>query len=404
MSKPLCQPRSHGAHGADAAGVRASGPALTAFARELLASRPVARRFGDRIFELLVAGHDVALRVCDLGGGDAAGQRLDRLCQRLAHRLRGLDASRLELTVDVAAVSPVCAWEIRCSAFGAGALNIVMGEQAPAARGLWRELWQLRNLPVRVAAWPSVASATSLLSAESAADVVPSVALQAPSQSAFVAATLDLSTHCGTRGCISTAAVERQLISLIDVSDAMHDETIWPTPSMQHDAWWNRRVAIEICGVGDVVKLARRDPRARGSLTELDMLFAHLRRTAMAHSRALARTRETLPAIDANDPGHRFAERASRDAWGRRWRRALERDAVAHRNLIALSPWSLFPRSDPNHRYACLTPLLARADVCSFRRHVSLRRWSAARLRAFYVQVLAARRARDAQMVVAEQP
>ncbi len=404
MSQQPARPRLQRGEHAAAPALRVCGPTLTAFARELLASRPAARRFGDGLFELLVAGQHVALRVCDLGSGEAAARRLDALCRRLAQRLRGLNPSRLELTVDAAAVPPLCSWEIRCAAFRAGVLNVVLGEQAAAGDGLWGELWQLRNLPVRVAAWPSAGSATSLLAAEAAADVVPTVGLQAPSQSAFIVATLDLGTHCSPRGRISTASVERQLTALIDAADALHDDTTWPTPSMQHDAWWNRRIAIEVRGIGDVVKRARRDPRAQETLVELDLLIAHLRSTAISRSRALAQSRETLPAIDANDPGSRVAGSVLQAAWQRRWRCALERDGLAHRNLIAVSPWSLFPRDDARYRYVCLAPLLARADVCGCRRRISLRGWSAARLRAFYDRVTAARRACDAQMVVAEQP
>lgn len=397
------------------AGLAACGPTLQVFAGQVLASRATLARLGQQLAELLCSHHPVALRVCDTGQGHDVIARLRRLCHELARGVDsfGADAGLLELTLDVSSVPPLAAWNIRRNALGSGPLNIVLDSTAmqKAVRAgctvsdrTWQQLWQLRREPVFSAFWPTVSSACPLLCAEPAADVIPALGLQSPGQAAFLHRALDLSRYIGDRNAIDLRGLEETVAMTIDEAELLHDVTVWPTPAMQQDAWFNRRIAIRVTGIGDAVRARGLDPESHATLRELNTLLSRIRHYAEKHSRRIAKFCEPLPAIAATDPCAHFAAPTLRDEWQQRWQRAVERSGLRHRNLIVISPWSVFPRTSADYRYANLLPLLTHADACEFRSRRRLCDWSAARFVDFHKRVWAVRRRKCAAMVIADQP
>ncbi len=337
----------------------------------------------------------VAVRVT-LRDGNAAG--LQAFCTVLAHALHaaGLPTSSVELSVDVAALAPEIAFGIRRRTLGPGVVNFLGDGEAIARRSL--SLWRLRGVPgMRVAAWPSVNSACALLDAEAAHDVLPVSGLQVPAASAWAVVRLPLDGCADASGM--TPALREALDAALASADALHDSSRWPTAALRQDAWLNRRVAIVVEGIGDYVLAIGRDPAAHATLALLDGLLADVRQHLVTASAAAVVRTETLPAITTTSPraGGRHA-----GEWQRLWLNAVRRAALRHRNLLALSPWSLFPAGDANMSYTNLLPLLRHADACCFAGAPALLRWNVKDFSYFHGRISALLKRVRADSVVAE--
>ena len=176
---------------------------------------------------------------------------------------------------------------------------------------------------------------------------------------------------------IDESLLEEALRARVDAADAVHDTTAWPTPQMRHDAWLNRRLAIMVTGIGDVVLRRGADPRQFSCLRDLGDLFAWIRSIVVARSREIAQRSEPVPALTETDPTRFLSIGNDIDTWNRVWRRAIDSNAVRHRNLLVLSPWSVFPgQADDTAGFLDLLPLLEFADCCSFAGAPPLRDWN----------------------------
>jgi hypothetical protein len=90
--------------------------------------------------------------------------------------------------------------------------------------------------------------------------------------------------------------------------------------------------------------------------------------------------------------------------WQKRWRKALDFAAIRHRNLLAMSPWSVFPTGEPaDSRYSDLLPLLEFADACAFPAPPCLRGWNTNEYKHFHRHAWAVLERRDARQLFAEQ-
>ncbi len=179
--------------------------------------------------------------------------------------------------------------------------------------------------------------------------------LMVPSESAWVPLAIRV-PESGADECFG-----RELDALLDEAEAMHDEATWPTPRMQEDAWLNRRVAIELKGLGRYA--------VSRSASEVHRLVGWTSARLQARSAEWARRRRPLPSIRIADPTRRMRPSRSREQWQRRWQAALVTTAVRHRNILALSPWSIL--SDGSEERFELLTLLAHADVLYLDRHAA---------------------------------
>ena len=111
----------------------------------------------------------------------------------------------------------------------------------------------------------------------------------------------------------------------------------------------------------------------------------------------------TLPAIAARDPCRRLPKGSDTEAWQRRWQFAIERAGLGHRNLLVVSPWSLFERRRADTRAFNLLPALRHADACTFRRRVSIDHWTADEFTDFHRRAWAVMRQNARPSLIAEQ-
>jgi len=288
--------------------------------------------------------------------------------------------------------------------------------EAPAARSyvllgdidhcdsLWGALWELRNAQrINTAFADRVLPQCPLLSAERGRAIVAPLGLQAPAGSAWVCMGSDLARFASRDGVIDEPALKRCLETCVDAGDALHDVLAWPEPDMQHDAWLNRRLAIVLSGFGDLLRIKGMSPSDHASLRYLNQLLLWLRMTAQSRSRAIAIRAEPLPAIGLSDPSQDLPRGSVREDWRRRWREAVRATLVRHRNLLVISPWSLFPSAArADYEYAELLPLLRHADACAFRRNMSIEHWNFNQFKHFHQRACAVLKQRVATSQIAE--
>lgn len=392
--------------------VEQCGVALSADVRKLGQSGAFAARLHGQLAELLRSGVPATLRVHGLQGRDALHCYHDA-CRNLrdAFRESGIDARLLELTLDAASLPLLAAWRMRRTLLGNGILNVMFDAGSrdgvtPTSCGdaFWHDLWQLRSAPVRGVFWPTVRSACTLLSPERGSGVVPGCGLQAPEQSAWLRSEIDLAAFADQAGCVDLAGLTATLASAMEEADRVADTACWATSAMQHDAWYNRRLAFVPAGIGDIAMRRGLDPECHRSLAALRELLSQVRQVIETLSRASAMRQERLPSITASNPCLHLPAGARESCWQQRWHTALERQLFRHRNLVVLSPWSLFPRGSADFRYVNFLPLLTHADACEFRRNVSLARWTVPQLKLFHCRTWALNNALMSSAVIADQP
>ena len=269
---------------------------------------------------------------------------------------------------------------------------------------MWGALWELRSEPgVNTAFAERVMPQCPLLSVERGRAIVSPIGLQAPADSAWVCMGIDLVCFVRQDGVIDEPGLKRCLETCVDVGELLHDALTWPTADMQHDAWLNRRLAIVLSGFGDLLRIRGMAPADHASLRYLNQLLLWLRMNAQSRSRAIAMRAEPLPAISLSDPSHTLPRGSIREDWRRRWREAVRATLVRHRNLLVISPWSLFPsdvRAD--YEYAELLPLLRHSDACAFQRNVSIDHWNFNQFKRFHQRARAVLKQRVATSQIAE--
>jgi hypothetical protein len=191
--------------------------------------------------------------------------------------------------------------------------------------------------------------------------------LQAPVETAWLPMDLDLADFTDGNGRVQWEALQRALEQAIDIGDRIYDHLHWPLPQQRSDAWQNRRLAISVSGIGDLVLERGADPADLRCLQWIDGTIARVHALLWNRSRALAQRTEPLPALLCEAPAVRWDCDVKKSNWDLRWRRAVASSAVRHRNLLVMSPYSVLPaRAESAAGFADLLPVLHHADAFSF--------------------------------------
>ena len=167
--------------------------------------------------------------------------------------------------------------------------------------------------------------------------------------------------------------------------------------------WLNRRLAIAVDGIGDLVVAAGLDPSAFSTLEFLDGVMREVQMVVRDQSRILAHQTAHAPALERTDPCRFLPSGAVRDAWHQRWTEMLATAGVRHRNLLVISPWAVFPTGErADFRYADLLPVLRYADACMLSGAPDLGRWTVNQFREFHCRANAALQQRESRHQIAE--
>lgn len=312
--------------------------------------------------------HPLSVRLTGFATAADSRQTLERALRVVAETANQqfADTKQIVIGIDADGICPRYAWQRRVALLGAGSMVFFLSDafvDPLSANGerreTWHALWSLRDEPqIRIAYANWVTSPSPVLMAEKANAVLPPSYLQIPDDSAWCSTTIDLS-NCVQRQRVVMSTIDEQLQAAITSSDRAHDLSRWTSPRMREDSLINRRLAIHLKGIGDLVRLLRWDPQALATLRSLHNLLASIKQRASSHSAAIARRRGSLPCIAA--PGMR-----SGSQWMLKWREALAGRELAHRNLLVIAPEAILPTESRSvRRYHDLLPVLAHTDACT---------------------------------------
>ncbi len=359
-----------------------------------------AEQFVRQSQDILVGGRALGVRLASSGARDGGVPVVAGLLRDAAEDANARPAS-IALSVCARGLSVREAWRARLERLGAGPL-IVVGEP-PEAPAEWRVLWELRNkLGLRAAVAAEVVSPCSLLAAEPAAVVEPVMQIQVPVASAWVGRRIWLPDFVTSEKCVDESALLQAAADAVESADEALAHASLPTSRMRYDAWLNRRLAVELAGIGTLVLCLGLDPADFGTLLELSSLVARLRQALVRESRGLASAHGPVPALEQVARWPPMTDERLRRGWLKRWHSALEASAQRHRNLVIMSPWSLFPENEAPIVFANLVPLLRYADACAFPEPPDLSAWSFPEFVNFHRQVAAVLQQRTPQRQIAE--
>ena len=384
------------------------GASLRIQAIETLASGAAAERWLEQTVDVLARGLPLSVTVESLGV--EAETSLGQICGMLksAVDIAHVDSSLVSVAIDASALPPQLIWLTRCRVLGEGPVYLLVDssltppsavyESRQRQEKFWLQCWHLRTTrQLRIALAPTISSPCPLLSSEIARGILPLTGLQIPPGTAWIQMQLNIANHANRRGEIDTPSLHRCLRKCIQLGESLHDETDWPTAAMRHDAWLNRRLAISVVGIGDLASSRRLNPGCFHALKDLGAVLQDVRDFVDETSRQFATQSQPAPSLVVND-GSRNA------AWQARWQKALEFAAMRHRNLLAISPWAMFPTgSAADSRYCDLLPLLEFADACSFPPPPCIRGWNVNEFKHFHHRVSAVLGSKDARQQIAEQ-
>jgi len=398
------------------------GACIRLDAANVLLNHTAVECFHRQVYDLLACHLPVSVTIDGLaidgpGRSHDAKALFARACEVLQSAVSGACAQSgsVSVAIDADRFSPQFSWSIRRKVLGPGPVYLLLGSSLmrpsrnEAVRQkqdcFWRQCWKLRNNRfVRAAFAPLVMSPCPLLSSEVARGVSPTSGLQVPLGTAWTPMQVNLTRFAKGHGELNELALREFLQRCVELGESSHDNVDWPTASMRHDSWLNRRIAITVVGIGDLTKLWSMDPRSFTTLKELSDMLEQVRGAINDHSRQLALQKECLPALDLSDPSRGPGCDIVQLGWQKRWRKALDFAAVRHRNLIAMSPWAVFPTgTSADSSYSDLLPLLEFFDVCGFPGTPCLRHWKPNEYKDFHRRAWAVLERKDARQLFAEQ-
>lgn len=370
---------------------------------EVLGGGFAARQFMLTLQRLMQESARVALSLSRLRGSGGskhcATQSLQRFCEQVRAALApaGFAPSRLSLCVHSHQLPLQAFLLISRSVLGNGPRyvyldGIQMRRQGNAAvqavsEQNWRFLWRQRQASDRVLPLYGglVRSACPLLSDEVATAFLPGTATVVPADSAWLTLELPLCRFMQSGGQLDWGALAAAIAAAVRASDRMHDGLAWPCWRLLADAKLHRRLAIVVTGLGRLVLDCGRNPTDLDCLTWLDNIVMRVRRELHLASALLAQESGPLPAVLRNDPSSALHPGPTRDNWRRHWQSAVRTSALRHRNMLVLSPYSVFPGDAHDAgAFADLLPVIRHADAWCFSTTRSFCGWTIADYRRFH--------------------
>lgn len=394
----------------------AGGVPMRFSVRDLLRSGSAAGKTINTILTSLDDQTPLTLSLADLGKGEAAISNLQRFCEYLEAEIARGDRGGEYIGVCVHSHEvPLQAFRIIAKSIpGNGPRYVLMDDLAmsqhsdPLLRSEtdrnWPVLWRdrLAPAPLRPAYGATVRSGCPLLADEAADSVLPVSGIQVPAESAWLPLSLPLPYFANDSGEIRWHELLPALRAGVALAERIMELLCWPQASQQSDARLNRRLAMSITGLGDLVFRRGLDPENLATLRWLSAIVVRIRKSLWHCSGQLARTVGCLPALCSRDPSSDWHDNAQRETWRRHWRAALERSAVRHRNMLVLSPYSVLPSSGPCHTgYTDLLPVVACADAWSFAEQPEFAGWSLDEYKVFHRRAWAVIRGRKDDALIA---
>lgn len=385
--------------------------------RNVLDDEETGTAFVRRICRLIGEGIPVNLSPLDFRCEGSGIESWQRFCEAIRQALiwRGMSGHTIGLCIH-AHQMPLEAYRLIAAAvLGRGPRYVFLDslqmeahenphiEQRASAN--WSFLWHQGDAdrPVMPVYGGIVRSACPLLGDEVAATVLPGAGLYGPANSAWLPITLPVIDFATDDGRIRWRALRAAIRDAVAIADQMFDLLIWPHRGQRTDARENRRLAIEVTGIGDLIAQRGDDPTRLDCLKWLLSVMTRIRSELYEQSGHIAARQGAIPALEEANHVSQWSAGPHRESWSRYWEDALRRSAVRHRNLLVLSPYSVIPaRQESNVAYSDLLPVIGMADAWSFASKPEFRGWNAAQFRHFHRRARATiQRPRTASFIAA---
>ena len=276
---------------------------------------------------------------------------------------------------------------------GDGPRFVMLHGATPACQPADTPVWRLlrREEAGKARFWPvfpaGVRSPCPLLPGESSSGILPGVGLSVPLGTAWLPIELNLCAFANRRGDVNANRLDSALDACIQHGDSLFDRLCWFDARQRADAARNRRIVVCISGVGELLRRQGGNPADFCSLQRMDNLLNNIRQQLKRCSQRLAEARGPVPALAEHSPRGRWRDEQHRKAWLQRWQSAVSNVQLRHRNLLAMSPYTMLPECQASPESADLLPLLSHADALFFAGPPSLRHWKASDFSSFYRRV-----------------
>ena len=396
--------------------VTAGGADIQVWPREILRSEAATEHFLRLIAGPIYDSVPVTLSLKDLGPDDSGIDVLEKFCSSI-RRYLGADKSllsRIGLSLHSHQIPMQAYLLISRTLLGSGPRYVILDSlqmkqhnnrrvQEETERN-WSFLWRQRDFENRLlpAYGAGVRTGCPLLGDEAAEAVLHQHGIQVPAGSAWLPIGLNLPHFADDKGQIGWPLLQSALESCIDLGDQLLDVLSWATAPQRNDASLNRRLAVVISGVGDLVRMHGNDPGCLKCLRWVDGIVCRMRKILWDRSHVIARETGLLPSLVRSDPSGGLCDHSHRKNWQQRWHLALASSAVRHRNLLVMSPYSVLPQSgEGTHRFTDLLPILLHADAYAFEGQPCLSDWNIGHFKRFHTRAWAVMQQLSARSIIA---
>ncbi len=397
-------------------GLTAGGADLQVWPREIARSDTAAEHFLRRLAGPIHDDVQVTLSLKELGHDDGGIECLEKFCSSIRNFF-GADRallSKVGLSLHSHQIPLQAYLLISRALLGTGPRYVILdslqmrhhkdGRVQEETEKNWSFLWRQRELegPLMPAYGACARTGCPLLGDEAAEAILPVRGIQVPAGSAWLPIGLHLPRFADDKGQISWPMLQSALESCVDLSDQLLDVLSWATACQRSDALLNRRLAIVVSGVGDLVQMHGNDPGCLKCLQWVEGIIRRARKILWDRSHVIAGQRGLLPALARSDPSGGLCDHSHRKDWQRRWHLAVASSAVRHRNLLVMSPYSVLPEgSDDSSEFTDLLPVLAHADAYAFDGQPPLSSWNISHFRNFHTRAWAVMQQRNARSLIA---
>jgi hypothetical protein len=210
---------------------------------------------------------------------------------------------------------------------------------------------------------------TCLLAASERSDaVLPRSLFEARADTAWLAVRINLAHLRLSARSDGIMAIRRLLRAALRLADNLVDQMDWGSPELRQDAMLNRRLALHIDGIGDLVDQCRLDPDCVASARLAIRWASVLRRLMLRESNALARERGPFPGLAIGELESSLSTRYG----AARAEQLLRQSRLRHRHILVISPYSVFPSEKANFplpQYLHLLPVMRCADTIGMYGH-----------------------------------
>jgi len=375
------------------------GTAQRVSVREVLDDGTAGKAFIRRLCELVGEGIPVNLSPEDFCNEESGVDSWQRFCEviRAALLSRKLSGRNIGLCIHSHQM-PLEAYRLVADVvLGPGPRYVFLDSLQMAAHGNpvveqraeanWSFLWRQRGMagPLMPVYGGIVRSACPLLADEVAATVLPGPGPHAPVGSAWLPIMLPMMEFATPGGQIKWQLLLPAIRKSLAIAEKMLDLVSWYGSDQQADAWENRRLAISVTGLGDLVQQRGEDPTSLECLRWLVDVVTRIRGELYEQSGRTAARAGAIPALGEANHVSQWSAGPHRESWRQHWELAVRQSAVRHRNLLVVSPYSIIPTgASAAPAYSDLLPVIALADAWNFAGPPDFRGWNVAQYRHFH--------------------